>query len=218
MKQNPQKQGGERFKALKDTLYAVKICAQCAPLLLTAFIMTQTAYWFFTGFIQEILFLKLLLELIEEGGSYKQYVMLVLMFAGAGLLAKATDCITDYFVCTRAKLFYKRLNDRIFRKAVGVDMACFENPDFYDKYKRATEIITNEHNMEFAFNLSNVFASTLTGVFLVIYIVSIDPRLLLILSVGVFVVLAGIAIGKIDVKKDKEMTPHKRSKEYVKRT
>ncbi len=218
VKQNPKKQGGERFKALKDTLYAVKICAQCAPLLLTAFIMTQTAYWFFTGFIQEILFLKLLLELIEEGGSYKQYVTLVMMFAGAGLLAKATDCITDYFVCTRAKLFYKRLNDRIFRKAVSVDMACFENPDFYDKYKRATEIITNEHNMEFAFNLSNVFASTLTGVFLVIYIVSIDPRLLLILSVGVFVVLAGIAIGKIDVKKDKEMTPHKRSKEYVKRT
>ncbi|MBQ7100261.1 MAG: hypothetical protein IJN81_01415, partial [Clostridia bacterium] len=218
MKQNSKKQGGERFRALKDTLYAVKICVQCAPLLLTAFIMTQTAYWFFTGFIQEILFLKLLLELIETGGSYKQYVMLVLMFAGAGLLAKATDCITDYFVCTRMKHFYKNLNNRIFKKAVEVDIACYENPDFYDKYKRATEIITSEHFSEFTWRLSNVFASTLTGVFLVIYIVSIDPRLLLILSVGIFVVLAGIAMGKIDVKKDKEMTPHKRSKEYVKRT
>lgn len=218
VKQKSDKQGRERFKALKDTLYAVKICVQCAPLLLTAHILTQTAYWFFTGFIQEILFLKLLLELVETGGSYRQYVTLVLLFAGAGLLAKATDCITDYFVCTRMKYFYKNLNDRIFRKAVTVDIACYENPDFYDKYKRATEIITSDHFSEFTWRLSNVFASTLTGVFLVIYIISIDPRLLLILSVGIFVVLAGVAMGKIDVKKDKEMTPHKRSKEYVKRT
>lgn len=211
-------QNKERFKNIKNTLYAVKTIHKCAPLLLTSFILTQTAYWFFTGFIQEILFLKLLLQLIETGGSYKKYVMLVLLFACSGLLAKATDCLTDYFVCTRAKIFYKRLNDRIFQKAVAVDMARFENPEFYDKYKRATEIITNEHNMEFAYNLANIFAGGITGIFLVVYIVSIDPKLLLILSVGIFVVLAGVAIGKIDVKKDKEMTPHKRSKEYVKRT
>ncbi len=211
-------QNKERFTNLKNTLYAIRTIHRCAPLLLTSFVLTQTAYWFFTGFVQEILFLKLLLQLIETGGSYKKYVMLVLMFALAGLLAKATDCLTDYFVCTRAKFFYKKLNDKIFKKAVTVDIACFEDPVFYDKYKRATEIITNEHNMEFAFNLANIFAGGLTGIFLIVYIVSIDPKLLLILSVGIFVVLAGMAKGKIEVKKDKEMTPHKRSKEYVKRT
>ncbi len=218
MKPNKKTNKKERLKTFRDMLYALKICVQCAPLLLTAHFLTQTAYWFFTGFIQEILFLKLLLQLVETGGSFKEYAVLVLIFAGAGLLAKATDCITDYFVCTRMKYFYKNLNRRIFKKAVEVDMSCYEDPEFYDKYKRATEIITGDHFMEFTWRLSNVFAGTLTGVFLVIYIVSIDPKLLLILSVGIFVVLAGIAIGKIDVKKDKEMTPHKRSKEYVKRT
>ncbi len=218
MKPDKKQKQKERFKNLKSTLYAVKICVQCAPLLLTAHTLTQTAYWFFTGFIQEILFLKLLLQLIEKGGSFKEYAVLVLIFAVAGLLAKAVDCITDYFVCTRMKYFYKNLNERIFKKAIEVDMSCYEDPEFYDKYKRATEIITGDHFMEFTWRLANVFAGTLTGTFLIIYIVSIDPKLLLILSVGIFVVLAGIAIGKIDVKKDKEMTPHKRSKEYVKRT
>lgn len=187
-------------------------------MLISSFVLTQTAYWFFTGFIQEILFLKLLLQLIENGGTFKEYALLVALFALAGLLAKGTDCLTDYFVCTRMKYVYKNLNDRIFQKAVQVDMACYENPEFYDKYKRATEIVANDHFSEFCFYFANVFAGGLTGIFLVIYVVSIDPRLLLILLFAVAVVIAGAVKGKLDVKKDKEMTPHKRSKEYVKRT
>lgn len=208
----------KKSSSLRNIIYALKTVHKCAPLLITSFILVQTAYWFFTGFIQEILFLKLLLQLIEEGGSFEQYATLVLLFAGAGLLAKGTDCLTDYFVCTRIKHFYKNLNDRIFQKAVRVDMACYENPEFYDKYKRATEIITNEHFSEFTYNFANIFAGGITGIFLVIYVVSIDPRLLLILLFAVAVVIAGSIKGKVEVKKDKEMTPHKRSKEYVKRT
>lgn len=208
----------EKSSSLRNILYALKTVHKNAPLLITSFVLVQTAHWFFTGFIQEILFLKLLIQLIEEGGSFEQYALLVLMFAGAGLLAKGTDCLTDYFVCTRIKHFYKNLNDRIFQKAVQVDMACYENPEFYDKYKRATEIVTNEHYSEFCYNFANVFAGGITGIFLVIYVVSIDPRLLLILLFSIVVFIAGAIMGKLDVKKDKEMTPHKRSKEYVKRT
>lgn len=198
--------------------YALKTVHKNAPMLISSFVLVQTAHWFFTGFIQEILFLKLLLQLIEDGGSFEQYALLVLLFALAGLLAKGTDCLTDYFVCTRIKHFYKNLNDRIFQKAIKVDMACFETPEFYDKYKRATEIITNDHSSEFCYNFANVFAGGITGIFLIVYVVSIDPRLLLILLFSIAVVIAGAIKGKIDVKKDKEMTSHKRSKEYVKRT
>lgn len=208
----------EKSSSFKNIFYALKTIHKNAPLLITSFVLVQTAHWFFTGFIQEILFLKLLLQLIEDGGSFEQYALLVLLFALAGLLAKGTDCLTDYFVCTRIKHFYKNLNDRIFQKAIKVDMACFETPEFYDKYKRATEIITNEHSSEFCYNFANVFAGGITGIFLIVYVVSIDPRLLLILLFSVAVVITGAIQGKIDVKKDKEMTSHKRSKEYVKRT
>lgn len=204
--------------ALRNIFYALKTIRQCAPLLTSSFVIVQTAHWFFTGFIQEILFLKLLLGLIENGGSFKEYAFLVALFACTGLLAKGTDCLTDYFVCTRMKYVYKNLNDRIFRKAVRVDMACYENPEFYDKYKRATEIVSNDHFSAFCLNFANVFAGIITSVFLTIYVVSIDFRLLFILLFAVAVVIAGSAKGKLEVIKDREMTPHKRSKEYVKRT
>ncbi len=208
----------KKRSSTRNIIYALKTIHQCAPSLTASYVIVQTAHWFFTRFIQEILFLKLLLGLVENGGSFREYAILVALFAGAGLLAKGTDCLTDYFVCTRMKYVYKNLNDRIFEKAVRVDMACYETPEFYDKYKRATEIVANDHFNEFCYNFANVFAGIITGIFLVIYVVSIDFRLLFILLFAVAVVIAGSIKGKLEVKEDREMTSHKRSKEYVKRT
>ncbi len=203
---------------IKDTFYAIKTIHRDAPGLIFCRISAQTSYWFFTGFIKEILFLKLLLDLITSGGSFREYIFLILIFVGAELLSQATGTVSDYFISKKRKLFYKNLNDRIFRKAVSTDMSCFENPDFYDKYKRATEIITEEHFDEFAFYLSSFFAGGLTGIFLIIYVITIDPRILLMLSFSIIVLIIEIIKGKVQVKKDREMTQHKRSKEYVKRT
>ena len=57
----------QKRSAIKNTFYALKTISKCAPLLISSYVLTQTAHWFFTGFIQQILFLKLLLQLIENG-------------------------------------------------------------------------------------------------------------------------------------------------------
>ena len=108
-------------------------------------------YWFFTGFIQEIWFLKSILQIIEDGGTFKEFAVVVIMFAFAGVLGKALHNGFDYIISTKVKIFYKNLNKKIFDKAVNVDMTCFENPDFFDKYKRATEVITDDHYDMFAY-------------------------------------------------------------------
>lgn len=203
---------------LADIFYAVRTISKCSPMLITSYILMQTAQWFFVGFIQKILFLRLLLQLIENGGSFESFAKLVILFSCAGLLAKATDYVMDYFVNTRIKYFYKNMNDRIFKKAVNVDISCYENPEFYNVYKRATEVVSNNHFLEFSYNLGNIVANVITGIFLVIYVVSIDYKLLMILLFTVVVLIAGAAKGKAEVIRDKEMTAHKRSKDYVKRT
>lgn len=218
MKKETKKTKKEKQQNLHNLIYAMKIIHQCAPRFLSAQVIMQISYWFFTGFVKDVLFLKLLLELITGGGTFKEYVILVIILVCSELLATGINCFSDYYGTIRWKRFYKNLNDRIFRKAVSVDMACYENPEFYDKYKRATEIITEDHILAFSWYLSNIIAGSLTGVFLVIYVITIDPKILLILLVSVLVLIFETAKGKIDVKKDKEMTTHKRSKDYVKRT
>lgn len=217
-KMKKEKNKKEKLETLKSVFFALKIINQCAPKMMLFQMMTQISFWFFTGFVKDVLFLKLLLELIMRGGTFEEYVMLVLMLVAAELISTGINCYSDYFSSVKWKTFYKNLNDKIFQKAVKVDMACFENPEFYDKYKRATEIISDDHVAMFAWQFSNIVAGSLTGIFLVGYVITIDPKILLILLVSVFVLIFESIKGKTDVKKDKEMTPHKRSKDYVKRT
>lgn len=218
MKKVKKKEKKEKLETLKNVFYALKIINQCAPRMMVAQIMMQVSFWFFTGFVKDVLFLKLLLDLITSGGTFKEYVLLVLMLVASELIATGINCYSDYYGSIKWKTFYKNLNDRIFQKAVSVDMACFENPEFYDKYKRATEIISDDHIAMFSWQFSNIIAGSLTGVFLISYVISIDPKILLILFVSVFVLIFESRKGKTEVKKDKEMTPYKRSKDYVKRT
>ncbi len=217
MKQKTNKKK-ERLENLKNTLYAFKIITQCAPLMLVSQVATMIAYWFFTGFVQEIMFLKVLLDIIEKGGSFGQFAAMVGVFALAGVLSKAVDCFGDYVCSRQMKIFYKNLNQKIFKKAVEVDMQCFENPEFYDKYQRATEIISDSHYMEFSYVFAMIISGGMTGVFLIAYVISIDAKILLILLSMIAVLIIESIKGKVEVKKDKQMTPHKRSKAYVKRT
>ncbi len=207
----------ERFKSVGDFIYALKKVHEFAPGMLSARILAQFAYWFFTAFIQEILFLKVILEIIESRGSFKSFAVTVVMFMFASIAATAINCSADYFIAKKRKVFYKNINDAIFKKAVKIDMSCYENSEFYNKYQRATEVLTNEHYDELAYYLSSVLAGGITGIFILGYVISVDPKILVLLLLSLPLLIFESAKGKVEVKKDKDMTFHKRSKAYVKR-
>ncbi len=207
----------EKFETLKNVLFAVKIIKDCCPWYFTVQILATGGFWFFTAFVQEILFLRVILQVLEKGLPFKAFIIAVIMFVVAGILARIIQSYSNYVLSVKYKQFYKSLNEKIFEKAVNVDMACFEDPDFFDKYKRATEIVSDSHYDMFIYYFSSIFVAAFTGIFIVAYVVSIDPKILLILLFMLPVVAAQALKGKIAVKKDKEMTIHKRSKAYVKR-
>ena len=213
-KENKQK---EKFETLKNVVYAVKIIKECCPWYFTVQILATGGFWFFTAFVQEILLLRVILQVLEKNLPFKSFVFAVLMFVAAGILARVIQSYSNYVLSVKFKQFYKTLNQKIFQKAVSVDMACFEDPDFFDKYKRATEIVSDSHYDMFIYYFSSIFVAAFTGIFIVAYVVSIDPKILLILLFMLPVVGAQALKGKVEVKKDKEMTIHKRSKAYVKR-
>ena len=217
MKKNKKETKKEKFETLKNVFYAVRIIKDCCPWYFTVQILATGGFWFFTAFVQEILFLRVILQVLENNLPFKAFIFAVLMFVGAGILARAIQSYSNYVLSVKFKQFYKTLNEKIFEKAVSVDMACFEDPDFFDKYKRATEIISESHYDMFIYYFSSIFVAAFTGVFIVSYVVSIDPKILLILLFMLPVVVAQALKGKVEVKKDKEMTVHKRSKAYVKR-
>ena len=212
MKEKTEKRG-----FIKAVFYAVKIIMKCSPGFITVQLFSMISSWFFTGFVQEILFLRMVLKIIEGGGTYKDFVFTVIMFAAAGILSKFGNNFFDWIWNMKSKKFYKNLNKMIFAKAREVDIECYENPEFFDYYKRATEILTENHYLDFATSYSSIFADALTGIFIAAYVISIDPKLLLVLLLILPMLILQAYKGRLDVKKDKDMTFHKRTKAYVKR-
>lgn len=209
---------GNRFETVKNVGYAIKTISKASPMAIPMMILTQTAYWFFANFIQQILFLRVLLGLIEAKSSYKEYMIMVGIFVLSGIIAKALEMLSDYYITLCNRKIYHSINKKIFRQAGKVDIECYENPQFYDVYTRATEIITNKRYVDFCFYVARFTSSVITGIFLIIYIVSIDPKLLLIMSMLILVFFILGYKNKLEIKKDKEMTPNRREKSYVQRT
>ena len=207
----------EKRGFIKAVFYAVKIIMKCSPGFITVQLFSMISSWFFTGFVQEILFLRMVLKIIEGGGTYRDFVFTVIMFAAAGILSKFGNNFFDWIWNMKSKKFYKNLNKMIFAKAREVDIECYENPEFFDYYKRATEILTENHYLDFATSYSSIFADALTGIFIAAYVISIDPKLLLVLLLILPMLILQAYKGRLDVKKDKDMTFHKRTKAYVKR-
>lgn len=212
------KKDKKSFENMKNLIYALKIVSQASPLAIPMMTLTQTAYWFFANFVQQILFLRVLLGLIEKKSSYKEYLIMVGIFVVSGLIAKAVEMFSDYHITLCNRKIYHSLNKKIFRQAGSVDIECYENPEFFDVYTRATEIVTNRRYIDFCYNIAKFISNTITGIFLIVYIVSIDPRLLLILSMLIIVFFVLGYRNKLEIRKDKEMTSNTRAKSYVQRT
>ena len=211
------KENKKHFKTIRDVFYAVRIVSTASPMAIPMMTLTQTAYWFFANFIQQILFLRVLLGLIESKCSYKEYMVMVGIFVAAGFIAKALEMFGDYYITLCHRKIYHSLNRRIFKQAGKVDIECYENPEFYDKYTRATEIITSKRYADFCFYIAKFISNVITGVFLLFYIVSVDAKLLLVMLMLVLVLFVLGIRNKLEIKKDKEITANKREKSYVQR-
>lgn len=208
----------EKKHFFSGCFYALKILRKYAPDMFAAELIRMFTFWFFTGFIQDILFLKFVLRVIENGEGFKKLTVTVLSFAVSGLLSYAIIGITEALGQKAYQKASKKLSLIIFNKARSVDVSSFDDPVFYDKFKRATEVVTDDTFADCTYFLATLVSGTVTGIFIVYYVISVDPKMLLLtLTVFLIIALQGIE-SKMHVKRDNEMTRYRREKDYIRRT
>ena len=76
-------------------------------------------------------------------------------FFGIGLINEIISVTSDYAGLVAQKKIFKNLNNLIFEKAGNVDISCYEDPEFYDKYQRASEILTGGYFIAFGYSFGN---------------------------------------------------------------
>lgn len=211
---------GDRRKVplVKNIAFALKLVWQADKKLLICSLANWIADSVFSLFVQNILFLKILLGIIDAKGNFEEYFKNLVLFLALSVALKGIIWYTAYVRQVSTKNVLKKLNNKVFKKALELDVSCYEDPKFYDKYQRATQVLAWGLFDSVCNNVALVLGSILSLALVVGTVTTIDPVYLLFLLPTGFVFVIELFKSKLVFKRDKEMTANNRIKAYIQRT
>ncbi|MGN0447507.1 MAG: ABC transporter ATP-binding protein [Acutalibacteraceae bacterium] len=207
-----------KVNIFKNTAFALKIVCQADKRLFLGYLLEYIVELPFESFLKNILFLQVVLGVIDSKGSFEDYLGKLILFAVLSVLLTVFCWVCTYMRQAATKTVLKNLNNRIFSKAISLDVSCYENPEFYDKYQRATQILAWGWFDTVCSCVSQILGSVITLALVTGTVASIDPMYLLLLFPAVFLFVIEAYIGKLFYERDREMTKNNRMKSYIQRT
>ncbi len=211
------------FKAkahvFRNTWFMLKCGFKCSPLsvilIYLAYIGENTYY----SVVFNVMFLQTALSIIEGNGSFKEFAIKIAVI----IFGKIVIDLFSYYVFhpVREKFEIKcesYLNSLIFKKAQQVELGCYEDPDFFDNYNRATWVIERGGFKRIIEGTGWTLGSVVSIIFLAAYLYSLDPFLLVFILCPIVVMFFRVKRNQVEFAREKEMTPFERQKDYTKRT
>lgn len=203
----------------KNTAFMLKCAWKSAPLSLIiiylAYILENVYYSVVIG----IMFLQTALSIIEGNGTFKEFAINMCVIVFGKIFVDLLAYIDMYTIRTKFEIKCESyINSLIFKKAQEVELGCYENPDFFDNYNRATWVVEKGGFKRIIEGSAWTIGSVVSLIFLIFYLISIDPFLLFFILCPILVIALRIKKNNIELEAEKEWTPFERQKEYTKRT
>lgn len=202
----------------KNALFALKLVWEADKRLLIGYLVTEISNKVLSMYVQNILFLKVLLSIIDGDADFKTYFVYLLLFFGVYLLVNVISAFAERTRLISAKVVLKELNNKIFKKAAQLDVSCYENPEFYDKYQRATLVLSSSYYDLICWDVAAIIGGIIALICVVTTVTVINPLYLLFLLPVTLVFVIEIYKSKAVYKRDLEMTTNNRIKAYTQRT
>lgn len=201
----------------KNVLYALSLVWKADKKLIIGYLMQNIFGLIFSIFIRNILFLKVLLEIID-GSDFKTYGRSLVAFAVVSAVLKIVNWTGMRIEKEATKNVLKQINNMIFQKAKSLDVACYEDPAFYDKYQRATLVLTNGYFDIICYDFTAMLSAIISLLCVIGTVSTINPFYLLFLIPVFFVFAIELSKSRLVYKRDLEMTTNNRIKAYIQRT
>ncbi len=180
--------------------------------------ISEFANSFMGLFVKNILFLKTLLTIIDADGTFPQYVQCLVWFLLAAVSLQVIRWYGSYLSHASVKTVLQRLNNKLFEKAYTLDVSCYEDPAFYDKYQRATTVLSDGYFHVLCIDLAVILGDFAAFLLVVATVISIDPRYLLFMVPAMLVFAVETKKSRAVYRRDFAMTTNNRVKAYIKRT
>lgn len=207
-----------KVPVLKNVIFALKLVWEADKRLLIGYFVTEISNKVLSMYVQNILFLKVLLSIIDGDADFKTYFTYLVLFFLVFLSVKVISAYAERTRLISAKVVYKKLNNKIFQKAIQLDVSCYENPEFYDKYQRATLVLSSSYYDLICWDVAAVVGGIIALICVITTVTVINPMYLLFLLPVTLVFAIELMKSKAVYKRDLEMTKNNRIKAYIQRT
>ncbi len=217
MKKNkPPKQKAHIFK---NTAFMLRCALKSAPLSLLIIYLAYIVENVYYTVVISVMFLQTALSIIEGNGTFREFAVKMCIIVLGKILVDLLGYVNVHTVREKFEIKCESyINSLIFRKAQNVELGCYENPDFFDNYNRATWVVEKGGFKRIIEGSAWTIGSVVSIVFLVAYLVSVDPFLLFFILCPLIVIYLRIKMNNLELEKEKEMTPFERQKDYTRRT
>lgn len=203
---------------LKNNLYLLKLLWGISKGRVTADFL-QSFFGYASWVFYDIVFIKFLVSSIETGRTFEEILLFLIVSALVFLIPSAFESWYThiYKEKTNADIFGK-INTMLFEKATEVELSCYEDTEFYNKFTFAMKDC-HIRIAEILENISLIFASVIAAVFSLYYMFLIDHFVIIFILgpiIGNFVF--GKLINEIKFRQKKESIPYTRKMDYVNRS
>lgn len=206
------------MKMIKNNLYMLRLLWRASPprVLLS---LSFDVVWRMNEIIYSIILMRYIVKAIEDNMEFKNIMLMILIYCAYSIVSSAfINWVGHYYRVKSDVDLQKYLISLVYNKAVECDLACYENPEFYDKYTRANSEIMSRGPRVLE-NIANMISCILNILICMAVILRYEPiaaPIAIVCAVGA--TLIDKKRSSIGYETNKKCTPYYRRQEYVKRT
>lgn len=206
-----------RKRIVKNNIYVLKlIYSICKQRVIHS--ATSRFLYYFEWIFYSAFFIRFVINSAANGESFERILFFlgvtILVFGGLSFynsyLQSGIKPLTDITI-------YKKLYRKLYKKATNVELECFENSEFYNRYTMAIES-ANDKVIATIDNIWSILFGAIAAITAFAIMYQIDRyAILFVISpiIGNFVF--GAILNKIIYRLYQEQTPYKRKAEYINR-
>ncbi len=215
MKQEKEK--GKTGKVIRNNLYACRLLWRICPELVIHQALS-CMFGYFEWLFYSAFFMRYVINALETEQAFSTImIFLGVTIAVFASLSFYSNYVEGKVIPVSKEIVYKKLNLLLYEKSANVELACFEDNEFYDRYTLALDKAT-ENLIDTVKNIWGVIFGVIASIAAFVLMFEVDPWSVLFILfpiIGNFVFNRQVA--KNEFQRNKETAPHNRKIAYVNR-
>lgn len=204
-------------RIIRNNLYAMKEAMEISKRRVWCSLLKRLIEYLIWVFYSAF-FVRYILDALEQEKPLKEVLTAILLIGGVSLVLELFlyYCSNVWFPAWDVTIFHA-LYKKVYKKAENVEIGCYENREFYDKFSTAVDDMGNKL-CQCVDNMSTVICGTIGGILACYTMVEIDPWTVLFLIaplLGNF--LFAPKMNKIFYERYQEGVPYDRKLAYINR-